>query len=385
MFLFETGMTWCQHMQMPRRQNNPPRILIVGLGVAGACLYWRLRELGAKVTLADPNESATSSRAAAGLITPITGANFALSWRFAEIWPESLKFYQNLAALTGESFFHPLPVVRLFSSDAEAAKFTRKVAHNPFLETYLDLVFSASDAPSELLGSEVTAPHGGFVMPGGWVNTSTLIEETRRELILTASYREQMVTSDALDLSRSTNTDHPVQWNGESFDLVVFCEGANSRHNPLFTDIPFRPAKGEFLTLKAPQASAKAIINRKGSWLAPRHNNEWRAGSSYDFERLDIEPTAQGREQILTNISTFYSGELSVIAASAGVRPIIRKSQPVAGFHADHQRTIAMLNGLGSKGCSTGPWAAGHLAHAIVNGTPLPPYLDLAQLANNPQ
>lgn len=370
---------------MPRHQNKSPRVLIVGLGVAGACLYWRLRDLGANVVVADPNESATSSRAAAGLITPITGSSFALSWRFAEIWPESRNFYQNLAELTGESFFHPLPVVRLFSSDSDAEKFARKLASNPLLDTFVEMVFSETDAPSDLLGSEINASHGGFVMPGGWINTSTLIDETRRELIQTASYREQVVTVETLDLSTSINPDHPLRWNGESFDFVVFCEGANSRNNPLFSDIPFRPAKGEFLTVTAPQASAKAIINRQGSWLAPRKNSQWRAGSTYDFEHIDSQPTAQGREQILTNISAFYSGELCVTGASAGVRPIIRKSQPIAGFHADHPSTVAILNGLGSKGCSTGPWAAGQLAHAIVNSTPLPPYLDLARIADNLQ
>jgi len=367
------------------RQNKPHRILIVGLGVAGACLYWRLRELGANVVLSDPNENATSSRAAAGLITPITGANFALSWRFDEIWPESLEFYQTLATLTGERIFHPLPVVRLFSNNAEAEKFAQKLAHNQALKVYVESEFSATDAPSELLGFGVNAPHGGFVMLGGWVNTSTLIDETRRELIRTNSYREQKITADALNLSSSENPNHPVRWNGESFDLVVFCEGANARHNPLFTDIPFRPAKGEFLTVNTPQASPKAIINRKGSWLAPRNNNEWRTGSTYDFEHLDLQPTPQGREQILANISKFYNGEINVTAASAGVRPIMHKSQPVAGFLSLHNSTVAMLNGLGSKGCSTGPWAAGHLAHAVVNNTPLPPYLDLAELTNNPQ
>lgn len=370
---------------MPRYRSKPKRILIVGLGVAGSCLYWQLRQLGAKVVLADPSESATSSLAAAGLITPITGANFALSWRFAEIWPMSRKFYQDLATLTGESFFHPLPMVRLFSSETEAAKFTRKLANNPTLHSFVDSVFSVTDAPSDLLGSGVNAPHGGFVMPGGWVDTSTLIEETRRELIGTTCYREQRVAFDAIDLTIPRNQDHPVRWNGESYDLVVFCEGANARHNPLFADIPFRPAKGEFLTVNAPQASTKAIVNRKGSWLAPRNNKQWRAGSTYDFEHLDIQPTEQGREHILTNISTFYTGDLSITAASAGVRPIIRKSQPVAGFHHQHGSTFAMLNGLGSKGCSTGPWAAAHLANAIVNHTPLPPYLDLAELTNNPQ
>ena len=348
-------------------------------------MYWRLRHLGAEVIVADSNEATNSSQAAAGLITPITGLNFALSWRFDEIWPKSLQFYEELANDTGRAFFTPLPVVRLFGDETEAAKFTKKLANHPELEKYVDQVFTSENIPTELIGSAVNQPHGGFVMPGGWVNTSALIDETRSELVRTSTYREKSVTAESLDLPSSNDPDHPLRWDGEVFDTVVFCEGAHARHNPLFSSIPYRPAKGEFLTVSAPQATSKAIINRRGNWLAPRDAGQWRAGSTYDFDHLNTKSTEAGRTQILANITTFYSGELCVTDASAGIRPIIRKSQPVAGFHADYPGTIAMLNGLGSKGCTTAPWAAGHLAHAIVNGRPLPPYLDLEKLSENPQ
>ena len=56
-------------------------IIIAGHGIAGAVLAATLRESGQRVLVVDPDEAVTSSKIAAGVVTPITGKRLALSWR----------------------------------------------------------------------------------------------------------------------------------------------------------------------------------------------------------------------------------------------------------------------------------------------------------------
>jgi flavin-dependent dehydrogenase len=58
------------------------RILIVGQGLAGTALAWRLWERGVPFVVVDRDEAVTCSKIAAGLVTPITGMRLNLNWRF---------------------------------------------------------------------------------------------------------------------------------------------------------------------------------------------------------------------------------------------------------------------------------------------------------------
>ena len=76
----------------------PWDVIIVGQGLAGTTLAWHLREAGQRVLVIDACEPVTSSKIAAGLITPITGqrvstlvsedkeaGHYELTWNGAEV------------------------------------------------------------------------------------------------------------------------------------------------------------------------------------------------------------------------------------------------------------------------------------------------------------
>ena len=86
--------------------------IIVGQGLAGPTLAWQLMDAGQRVLILDANEEVTTSKIAAGLITPITGQRIALSWKVEEFLPVARKFYRALEARTGELFFHERRAVR---------------------------------------------------------------------------------------------------------------------------------------------------------------------------------------------------------------------------------------------------------------------------------
>ena len=72
--------------------------VIVGQGLAGTTLAWQLLRRGRSVLVIDREGGVTSSRIAAGLITPVTGKRLAKSWRWEELYPAAVAFYRSLEA-----------------------------------------------------------------------------------------------------------------------------------------------------------------------------------------------------------------------------------------------------------------------------------------------
>ncbi len=114
------------------------------------------------------------------------------------------------------------------------------------------------------------------------------------------------------------------------------------------------------------------IVIGAGGWMVPIGEKMFRVGSTYEWDELDGGGTTAGRERVGEIAIALGGNEFEVIDHVAGVRPIMRCSQPVIG------RTKAgawFLNGLGSKGALYAPGAAKYLADAILEGRQLPDYL----------
>ena len=92
--------------------------VIVGQGIAGTSLAWCLRWAGSRFLVVDRQEPVTSSRIAAGLVTPITGQKMIKSWRFDELWTAAISFYDRVQSETKSQFFSRRSMVRMFANEA---------------------------------------------------------------------------------------------------------------------------------------------------------------------------------------------------------------------------------------------------------------------------
>lgn len=143
--------------------------LIVGQGLAGSCLAWEFFHRSIPFEIVD-NGSGGSSRVAAGMVNPITGKNFQPSWRIKEFHPQAVSFYTDLELKLDASFWHPLPVLRLASSEKEWKKIEGK--------------FDKLEVIPWLQSSNIPTPPGfaGAVelKGGGRLDTFAFMEATRR-------------------------------------------------------------------------------------------------------------------------------------------------------------------------------------------------------------
>jgi len=328
--------------------------IIIGQGLAGSALAMALIDRGATIMVIDSEDENSASRVAAGLVTTVAGKGMNLSWRQGEYLPEALAYYRKLEEASGKKLFHSLDTLRLFDSEKQRDKFNNK-------RDQLDRWVEDAD-PVDL--SRWNADHGGFIMKqGGWLDTQTYLQVIR--VILGDRYRSDSFQEDDLVVSKGA-----VTWKDISAKRIILCQGARGlTEGGLFSHVAHRCAKGEILTISIPEVCQEKIINRNG-WLIPLGNEKWRAGATYEWEDMDGVATQEGRSEIEGKISNLTDLSFHVIEHSAGVRPILRKSQPYIGHHPDHPE-VSFFNGLGSKGVTTAPSVACHFAEHLVNGSAL--------------
>jgi glycine/D-amino acid oxidase-like deaminating enzyme len=335
--------------------------IILGQGLAGTTLAWQLHWLGQRVLVLDREPASSSSRIAAGLITPITGQRLAKTPQIDELFPAAEQFYRRVEAVLGDVFFHRRCMVRLFLSEPERAVYEGKV-NREFVG------WVAAEAP--LLAPEWFAvPHGAFEMtPAGQLDVPGYLTASRAWFQSRGQYhRADVDWTDDIALSPGSVR---LSRLGVEARVLIFAQGFHAEPNPWFPELEFQTAKGEILTLQIPGLWESRVINRGGTWLAPVAHEIYRAGSTYDRDNLDDAPTPAGRDEILGKLSAFLRLPVRVLEHRAAVRPITPDRVPVCRFHSQYPQ-LALLNGLASKGSLFAPSVAERLALAVAGQAPL--------------
>lgn len=345
--------------------------LIVGQGLAGTALGCVLQQMGKRIVIIDNDHANASSTVAAGLINPITGRNFVKTWLADTAIPFAKSFYQTLETAFDTKFWYDFPVTWILESPKMLNDWT---------------IVSTRDDVRDYVGTLATAP--------------TTFAETLQD----ANSYAALNFSGKVDLPCFLQTirthwqrhDIPV-WN-EEFDInaldlrdgaryrnidarrIIFCEGHQAAHNPLWSDLAFNPAKGEILLVEIPNYPlGDRIIKHKGLFIIPFRPDLYWVGSSYIRQFDHARPTPQERANLEQQLQTILQLPYRVVEHFAGVRPTVWDRKPYLGQHKTHSN-VFIFNGLGAKGSYLAPHFAHVLADHLENQTPLPAEVDIARL-----
>lgn len=343
------------------------KTLIIGQGLAGTLLAYRLIQSGVSVLVMDQGHHQSSSMAAAGLVNPVTGKRIAKSWLLETLYPEAMHLYAELGHVFGTRFFHECAAIRLYKDEAERERVALR-RNDPEYDHWL----SRKDVVNT--PSPVGMRAGVAIEGAGWVDFPQLLNALKAWLIEKDAYRTGRFEMNTLSLSSPT-----VHWQEMPFERVIFCDGYQAMNNPLFSWLPFKPARGEILSLQTPIAPAleNTLINQ-GKWLLPIGGNKLKVGATYSWDPLHCEPTVDGKMELLDAYQTLLPGAPApdIIEHKAGVRPATLDAKPFVGKHPKHPN-IMLFNGFGSKGSLLIPYFSKHFSQVILGETSLMPEVDI--------
>lgn len=349
--------------------------LLVGQGIAGTLMARRFEQAGLPFMVVDAGQDTSSSKAAAGIINPVTGRHMVKSWRFDDLLPELLRVYKNFEQLLGAPLLTPSRVLRVLPSPSEENKWNLQ-AHKPGYESYI----KTTADPDCWLPLLQPVHAFGEIRNAFLVNWPILLELYRRylqkrNLLLDMSFEYSQLTL-------PTVNDH-LLYDGKPFRRVIFCEGSAMRTNPWFKHLPMEAAKGEALLIRIPGARIDAILKHR-LLIAPWRQDVYWAGSNYERGAIDPSPTPKTRKLLEEKLNQILSTPIEIVDHIAGIRPTVKDRRPLIGTHPEDSRLV-LFNGLGTKGSSLAPYWSDHLMNHLVKGQPLDSEVDLLRFQNDAQ
>ncbi len=330
--------------------------LIIGQGIAGSVLSFKLMQRGCSVMVVAKQGITVSSEVAAGLFNPVTGRKMVKTWNADALFAQIEPTYRAMEALTGASFLHFTPIYRPFTDVAEQNDWAGRQA-DPSFAPYISEVY---DKPR--FQPHVKNPFGGIQLKqSGWLDIPEMLATWRAYLLEQQSYSGEVFEEALLEVGEET-----VRYRNLEAKKIIYCNGTDLQNSAYWSWVPLRPVKGEVLYLRSPVVLSE-IINR-GVFLLPREKGYYKVGSTYDQRDLSLEPTEAAKKDMLERLSALVEGPFEVKEQAAGIRPATKDRRPVAGLHPEY-KTLALFNGLGTKGVSLAPYSAGQLAEQLLSAS----------------
>lgn len=335
--------------------------LLVGQGIAGSVLAWTLDQLGCKVIIANAPHLPAAANVAAGIVNPLTGRKLVRTWRADDLFPFLHQFYANIEQRLGVQFFHPRSIYRPFRSIDEKNSYLA-ITRDPEIGKYVNKLVD-----DELYSPCIHNPYGGLeVTQGGWVDLPELLKIIKGYFLKKGQYAEYQVDANELIISNNS-----VKIEDLTVSKVIFCDGTQSRENPLFAWLPHNPVKGQVLTALVERYPIRNIVNQ-GVFVLPVREGLIKIGATYTWHDLDWQTTEDGREFLEKKVRELLKVPYQIVDQRAGIRPATKDRRPFLGLHPEFP-SIGIFGGLGTKGVSLAPYLAEQYARFLLNNEELDP------------
>jgi glycine oxidase len=365
-----------------------PKTVIIGAGVMGLGIAWRLARAGCSVAVYDRAEAGRgASWAAAGMLAaavetePGEEALLALTLESQRMWPD---FARELEAISGISVGYRdegTIVVALTRDDAEQLRFTFEFQKS----LGLDLEWlSGADARRR-------EPHLRPGISGAVFSPRDhQVDNRRLARALAKSARKAgavLYEHDPVlevELTGGRITAAVTERRREPADVIVLAAGAWSREIagiPAMHLPPVRPIKGQMLALSMDPANPllQHVVWLPRGYLVPRRDGRLVVGGTVEERGFDDTITAGGLLALIEGAWRAVPGieELAVAETWVGFRPGSRDDAPMLGpsgidglvVATGHHRNGILLTPLTAEAISAFV-LTGHLPEAVQPFTP---------------
>lgn len=341
--------------------------LLIGQGIAGTALAYRLKQAGKKIRIIDEPGANNSSRVAAGLYNPVTGRKMVKTWKADSLFPVIKPFYRELEQLTGIEFLTEKAIYRPFLTIEEQNEWMGHSA-DPGFEAYLEQIYSESQ--SEFLKD----PYGGVMLcNSGWLNVKKLLDA------MTSYFKEELIL-EKFDESLFFREGEFWSYRDLKAKAIIYCNGLGAMNSRFFNFLPFAPVKGEILEVKQ-NFTPDYVVNR-GVFRVHLGNGVHRVGSTYTKHDLDVGATKDAKNEILQKLTDLVRLPVEeIVSHKAGIRPATRDRKPFLGKHPA-ELGVYLFNGFGAKGVSLIPYFSKLMVSHLLNDKAIDSEVDIARYFN---
>ena len=331
--------------------------IIVGLGLAGLAFSRELTKQNKTFFVFEDN-SQNSSKVAGGMYNPIVLKRFNPVWDAKNQLEKAMPFYAALEELLGGKYDYKVDIHRLFKSIEEQNNWFA-TCDNPLLSDYM-----VPKVVTEKFNG-LDAPFGyGKVTKTGRIDTKTLLCDYRKHL-----ENENLIIYDQFDYQEINLDKEKVEYKNITASNVVFCEGFGLMNNPFFNSLPMEEAKGEMITIHAPELEIDFVL-KSSVFIMPLGDDLFKIGATFNWTDKTSLPTEEAKKELVDKLDKLIDVPYKVIDHVAGIRPTVRDRRPLVGIHSKHSQ-LAILNGLGTRGVMIAPSVAKELYNHIENGVEL--------------
>ncbi|MCC6537575.1 MAG: FAD-dependent oxidoreductase [Bryobacterales bacterium] len=273
------------------------QVAVIGGGIIGASIGWRLAQRGARVTILEARQwGAEASWAAAGMLAP--GAEVTAVSPWADMALASARLYAGfLRELEAESGvridYRPTGGLEVFAGEAELAQLAARAEP----QRQLGIVSHAVTAAEAMaLAPSLRPPAGAaeyrFYPDDATVNPREIMDALR--VVCGPAVREQAPVRAVL--WRGGRAHVELESGGEPlvFDAAVLAAGAWSAEVDVAMPVPSMfPVRGHLLGYDLPPGSLGPILRRGHTYLLQRSGGAFIAGASMEHAGFDrtIDPS----------------------------------------------------------------------------------------------
>ena len=337
------------------------RCLVIGQGLAGSVLAWTLRKRGVDVQVIDAETANQSSRAAAGIVNPITGKRLARSWNFELFCDHARALYQAMEKHWSCQIWHDTLIYRVLPTPKEINDWEVKKAATGYDE------FLAGPVTSSPWQSILTEDWPiGLIRHAARVNFSKILNGVKADFSASGRFHGKF------------NSYEDLKEQVKDFDCVIFCEGYRANQNPYFPKEAWQLAKGEAMLVHIPDLAdenVKDILKGNVIIVPLGHGNCW-VGSSYEWDFTTDGPSKAVQGQLESKLRALIRAPYTVLERYGAVRPTVRDRRPTIGVSRKYSN-VYIFNGLGTKGGLLAPYWADHLADHLLENQAISTEVDI--------
>lgn len=318
-----------------------PRIAIIGAGVIGLAIGWRLAQAGASVDLFDAGVAGQgASHAAAGMLAACAELEpgeedlLALNRESQLLWPA---FAAALEAASGQDVGYRESGTLVVALNADDAG---KLRHQLTLHRKHDL-------PVEWLSAAEARrrePHLNTRLAGGlWCPEDHQADNRQVAAALKVAAEQagarihEHTPVDAVETTGGVARGVRIGGRLHAADVVILAAGAWSRSINIApaAPLPVRPVKGQMLSLQMDPANPLLthVVWGPGIYMVPRKDGRLILGATVEEKGFDTTITAGGQLALLTHawraVPTIE--ELPILEQWVGFRPGSRDDAPILG------------------------------------------------------